>query len=119
MRLIASLLFVFVLAACESPAGLPDAGPGPERPSRASAIGEACGGMMGLYCASETAYCAYERDAMCGAADQTGICRERPQVCTREYRPVCGCNGQTYPNACEAAAAGTSVSHEGTCRKPE
>ncbi len=73
-----------------------------------------CGGFAGLIC-NPTEYCRYAPDAMCGAADQLGTCETRPQACTAQYEPVCGCDGVTHSNACEAASAGTSVYAVGPC----
>ena len=56
-------------------------------------------------------YCAKEE----GKCSEQGPCSPRPQVCTTVYDPVCGCNGMTYGNACEAARSGASLAHKGTC----
>ena len=58
----------------------------------------------------EADYCFSEN-----GCDAPGVCQTRPQLCTREFRPVCGCDGRTYGNACEAAAAGVNVRQEGVC----
>ena len=76
-----------------------------------------CGGLLGLSCGTNE-YCAFAPDAACGAADQTGVCRPKPQICGDIYAPVCACDGQTYPNECEAAAKGNSVAHTGACDEP-
>jgi hypothetical protein len=64
-------------------------------------------------CAGEE-FCA-TAPGMCGAF---GECTERPQDCPPVSDPACGCDGTTYGNACEAAAAGVSVEFDGTCVVP-
>lgn len=81
----------------------------------ASAIAAPCGGIRGLQCGGGE-WCQFPEGSHCGRADRMGSCQPRPQVCTRIYLPVCACNGQTYPNACEAHGAGWDVAHNGACR---
>jgi hypothetical protein len=76
--------------------------------------GEACGGLLGLAC-GEDEFCKFAPDAFCGAADQTGTCQPIPEACDLILAPVCGCDGETYGNACQANAAGVSVASEGEC----
>lgn len=76
--------------------------------------GEICGGFAGIGC-PDGFYCNYAAGDGCEIADGTGICKEQPSACTKEYLPVCGCDRKTYGNACEAAAVGVSVAKEGAC----
>ncbi|MFQ5491200.1 MAG: Kazal-type serine protease inhibitor family protein [Phycisphaerae bacterium] len=54
-------------------------------------------------------------EGTCDQPDRTGICTTPPQVCTEIFQPVCGCDSQTYPNECDARAAGVSIDHQGEC----
>lgn len=60
-------------------------------------------------------------DPSSGAEDQavgSGYCEPLPQGCPDNWDPVCSCSGVTYGNACDAHAAGASVSYNGTCEEP-
>ncbi len=50
-----------------------------------------------------------------GDCGGTGSCTPKPEICPLFFNPVCGCNGITYGNDCEAASAGVPVAHQGTC----
>jgi hypothetical protein len=76
------------------PSDPPDAGVTRCRDNSACASGQ--------YCATTT----------CGGA---GACAARPEMCTRIYDPVCGCDGRTYSNACSAAQQGMNVAARGEC----
>ena len=73
-----------------------------------------CGGLIGARCGAG-AYCNFTAAASCGMADQTGKCDDKPQFCPAVVIPVCGCDGKTYNNSCEANRAGADVHTAGAC----
>jgi hypothetical protein len=74
-----------------------------------------CGGLIGKQCKSGY-FCDYPQDMACGNADGTGTCTVIPQLCTLNIDEVCGCDGKTYGNACEAHSKGISVAHDDPCK---
>jgi hypothetical protein len=59
-------------------------------------------------------YCDYMR-GKCGSDDSGGTCEDVPQICNDIAMPVCGCDGKTYGNACDAARVRVSVKSDGSC----
>ena len=50
-----------------------------------------------------------------GSCSGTGRCESMTTGCDRSLNQVCGCNGATYDNECEAFSVGVSVSKTGAC----
>lgn len=53
------------------------------------------------------------------ASCSKSVCVEKRKsdcVCLMVFDPVCGCNGKTYGNACEAECAGIEEYIQGECQ---
>jgi hypothetical protein len=99
---------LFVIAVCHAEA------PSQEPYTKGTTKGMACGTLGTPKPCPDGQYCDLKN---CGRADEGGFCKPKPTVCTRIFKPVCGCDGKTYGNACEAAAAGVSVEREEECKQ--
>ncbi|MEZ4311741.1 MAG: serine protease [Polyangiaceae bacterium] len=100
--------------ATETPAPAPTATETPTPDPTPGAEGATCGS-RGLPPCGKDLFCDFPAGSQCGALDKGGSCKPIPQVCTREFHAVCGCDGTTYPNPCSANAKGISVSKDGKC----
>ncbi|MBR58068.1 MAG: hypothetical protein CMH54_08615 [Myxococcales bacterium] len=78
--------------------------------------GQPCGGIIGTTC-SPNQFCDVLEGA-CGGADLPGTCVTVPDICPTIFAPVCGCDGNTYPNDCERQRNSVQKAHDGHCEEP-
>ncbi len=76
---------------------------------------QVCGGITGASC-DDGEFCEFSIGT-CDISDRQGLCAEIPVACPDVFDPVCGCDGVTYGNDCEADAVGASIAHVGPCGK--
>jgi len=100
---------------CEAFGGIPKGlGSSCVDPTGVNVCGRICGGFTGYRC-EPGEFCKFPEGICSDAADYTGVCTPIPNACPEIYDPVCGCDGVTYGNACEADRAAVSVKHPGVC----
>ena len=115
------LCILLIVAACGAKTVAPTNEAPPSSPTQQGSAtpteptGAVCGTRGAAACPANM-FCNYEPGADCGEADKPGHCAVRTEMCAEIYKPVCGCDGKTYGNACAAAGAAVGVRAEGACK---
>ena len=83
------------------------------RPDRKGACGHEGTSCKSNADCADTMFCDFKAGT-CGSKG-AGHCADKPEVCTEELKPVCGCDNKTYGNDCRRRMAGVSLKSEGEC----
>jgi serpin B len=108
LKCIFGLLLITVLGGCEISETASRKSDNADQANPTTASIDACLAndqcQTGQYCARPTGNCNAE-----------GQCKPMSEICLDQWKPICGCDSQTYSNACYAASQGVSVFYDGDC----